>query len=71
VADLVPLSKADAKTTQEHVSGGLASGIKLVAEKKLIPHISKVNLDDVPKALEDARTGSGLGKVVVQVKGVH
>jgi len=72
VPDLVALSKAEEKVVHEHISGGLGAAIKLIEEKKFHPHISKtVNLDEVPKALEEARTNGAVGKVVVTVKGLH
>jgi NADPH:quinone reductase-like Zn-dependent oxidoreductase len=71
LADLVPYAKADAKTMQEHFGNALATAIKLIEEKALKPHVSMINLDDVPKALEDFKANGAVGKIVVKVKGVH
>jgi len=71
LSDLVPIFKSDAKTQQTHIQGGLSSAIKMIHERKLTPHITTINLDEVPRALENMKAHGAVGKIVVKVKGVH
>jgi len=71
LADLVPISKADKTVQHEHIAVGLEAAVKLIEDKHFHPHISTVNLDDVPRALEDLKVNGSVGKVVVKVKGIH
>jgi NADPH:quinone reductase-like Zn-dependent oxidoreductase len=68
--DLVPYSVASTPAVQhEHIGLGLEEAVKLIHAGKFKPHISKrVAFPELSDALNALKSGSSVGKVVVNIK---